>query len=77
MGGIINDLYADKDCSADFALPLVTLAALVQPREALLDASTLASAASAVSIPSPQKARKAPGSFFVLPANATGAFVPC
>ena len=58
---------------SDFALPLVTLAALVQPRQAPLDAATLAAAASAASIPSPQKAQQSPGSFFVLPANATGA----
>ena len=59
--------------AADFVLPLVTLAALVQPKEApALDAALGANEAATPS-PDPAPPRKrSPGKFFVLPARAGG-----
>ncbi|CAL8464198.1 g3733 [Coccomyxa elongata] len=57
----------------EFALPLVTLAALVQPKEApALDAALGATEAATPSPDPPAPRKRSPGKFFVLPARAGG-----
>ncbi|BDA49312.1 hypothetical protein COCOBI_13-4240 [Coccomyxa sp. Obi] len=57
----------------EFVLPLVTLAALVQPKEApALDAALGAAEAATPSPDPPPPRKRSPGKFFVLPARAGG-----